>query len=124
MGRGFGSATSFFGQVSERFKELVLKTSDAKNVRGFESHSDRHVCRGFPAFCFCEWCEEGIPGENTRTSVLETPYDSAAITVPIDLALDDYEAKMADALGKLCLHEGIPLSDAIARIVAWKPAMY
>ncbi len=26
------------GEVSERFKELVLKTSDAATHRGFESH--------------------------------------------------------------------------------------
>ena len=27
-----------FGEVSERFKELVLKTSDSSRSRGFESH--------------------------------------------------------------------------------------
>lgn len=63
-----------------------------------------------------------VKRKSTRTPVLETPDGSAEITVPIDLALDDYEAKMADALGKLCLHEGIPLSDAIARIAHWKSA--
>lgn len=63
-----------------------------------------------------------IKRKSTRTPVLETPDGSAEITVPIDLALADYEAKMADALGKLCLHEGIPLSDAIARIAHWKSA--
>ena len=43
--------------MSEWFKELVLKTSGAANVRGFESHSGRHVCHdikalkaAFPAF--------------------------------------------------------------------------
>lgn len=63
-----------------------------------------------------------VKRKSTRTPVLETPDGSAEITVPIDLALADYEAKMADALGKLCLHEGIPLSDAIARIAHWKSA--
>lgn len=63
-----------------------------------------------------------VKRKSTRTPVLETSDGSAEITVPIDLALDDYEAKMADALGKLCLHEGIPLSDAIARIAHWKSA--
>ena len=29
--------------MSEWFKELVLKTSDAANVRGFESHSGRQI---------------------------------------------------------------------------------
>ncbi len=29
------------GEMSERFKELVLKTSDAATRRGFESHSLR-----------------------------------------------------------------------------------
>ena len=32
------------GGVSERFKELVLKTSDSERGRGFESHPLRHVC--------------------------------------------------------------------------------
>jgi hypothetical protein len=31
------------GEVSERFKELVLKTSDSERGRGFESHPLRHV---------------------------------------------------------------------------------
>ena len=30
------------GEMSERFKELVLKTSDTAMCRGFESHSLRH----------------------------------------------------------------------------------
>lgn len=63
-----------------------------------------------------------VKRKSTRKPVLEAPGGSAEITVPIDLALADYEAKMADALGKLCLHEGIPLSDAIARIAHWKSA--
>lgn len=46
MGRDFGPAPSFYGQMSEWFKELVLKTSDAANVRGFESHSDRQIFAG------------------------------------------------------------------------------
>ena len=32
-----------FGEMSERFKELVLKTSDSAMSRGFESHSLRHL---------------------------------------------------------------------------------
>ncbi len=31
------------GEMSERFKELVLKTSDSAMSRGFESHSLRHI---------------------------------------------------------------------------------
>ena len=31
------------GEVSEWFKELVLKTSDAERHRGFESHPLRHI---------------------------------------------------------------------------------
>ena len=31
-----------FGEVSEWFKELVLKTSDSERDRGFESHPLRH----------------------------------------------------------------------------------
>ena len=32
-----------FGEVSEWFKELVLKTSDSERNRGFESHPLRHM---------------------------------------------------------------------------------
>ena len=31
------------GEVSERFKELVLKTSDSERGRGFESHPLRQT---------------------------------------------------------------------------------
>ena len=40
-GRQFESDFQSFGQVSEWFKELVLKTSDSERNRGFESHTDR-----------------------------------------------------------------------------------
>ena len=32
-----------FGEMSEWFKELVLKTSDSERGRGFESHPLRHI---------------------------------------------------------------------------------
>ncbi len=31
------------GEMSERFKELVLKTSDTERYQGFESLSLRHI---------------------------------------------------------------------------------
>ena len=34
---------SVFGEMSERFKEPVLKTGDGATHRGFESHSLRHL---------------------------------------------------------------------------------
>ena len=34
-----------YGEVSERFKELVLKTSDSAMGRGFESLPLRHVAK-------------------------------------------------------------------------------
>ena len=34
-----------FGEVAERFKALVLKTSDTAMYRGFESHPLRHTDR-------------------------------------------------------------------------------
>ena len=36
-----------FGEMSERFKELVLKTSDSAMSRGFESHSLRQSSQDF-----------------------------------------------------------------------------
>lgn len=62
-----------------------------------------------------------VKRKSTRTSVLETPDDSAAITVPIDLTLADYESRMANAFGVLCSYEDVLLSNVIVRIVAWKP---
>ena len=40
MGHQFDT---YFGEVSERFMELVLKTSDSERGRGFESHPLRHT---------------------------------------------------------------------------------
>lgn len=40
---------------------------------------------------------------------------------PIAEAVADYESRMTEALSELCSCEGIPFSNAIARIVAWKP---
>ena len=37
------------GEVSERFKEPVLKTGDAATHRGFESHPLRHVLTRYSA---------------------------------------------------------------------------
>lgn len=57
----------------------------------------------------------------TRTPVLETTDGSAEINAPIDLALADYESRMANALGVLCSYEDVLLSNVIVRIVAWRP---
>lgn len=65
-----------------------------------------------------------VDRKSTRTPVLEAPGGYAEIMVPFDLALADYEVKMADALGKLHSYEGISASEAIARIAAWKPDMH
>ena len=37
------SSRTHDGEVSEWFKELVLKTSDSERGRGFESHPLRHI---------------------------------------------------------------------------------
>ena len=37
-----GKVAELSGEVSEWFKELVLKTSDSERGRGFESHPLRH----------------------------------------------------------------------------------
>lgn len=62
-----------------------------------------------------------VKRKSTRTPVLETTDGSAEINAPIDLALADYESRMAKALSELCSCEGIPFSNAIARIAAWRP---
>ena len=164
-----------------------MKASDAANVRGFESHSDRQIFAGVSRlFVFVSntrqqiavkvklsdlrsnmdltrlphtptgrdlertrkykraytilSSREGISAVNpyalydyllannwsvkrksTRTPVLETTDGSAEINAPIDLALADYESRMANALGVLCSYEDVLLSNVIVRIVAWKP---
>ena len=54
------------GEMSERFKELVLKTSDTAMCRGFESHSLRHF--SFPgANSFdLEWYPRGRRGSPAK----------------------------------------------------------
>ena len=55
-----------FGEVSEWFKELVLKTSDSERDRGFESHPLRHsiqyiryyVCESYLAWRSTQEAEE------------------------------------------------------------------
>ena len=62
-----------------------------------------------------------VKRKSTRTPVLETTDGSAEINAPIDLALADYESRMANALGVLCSYEDVLLANVIVRIVAWKP---
>lgn len=62
-----------------------------------------------------------VKRKSTRTLVLETTNGSAEINAPINLALADYESRMAKALSELCSCEDIPFSNAIARIAAWRP---
>ena len=47
-------ATEIHGEVSEWFKELVLKTSDSERGRGFESHSLRQLNIIFQLRAFME----------------------------------------------------------------------
>lgn len=62
-----------------------------------------------------------VKRKSTTTPVLEAPGGYAEIMVPFDLALADYESRMANALGVLCSYEDVLLSNVIVRIVAWKP---
>ena len=49
-----GRTEIIYGEVSERFKELVLKTSDAERHRGFESHPLRHQWTEYTDFHYAE----------------------------------------------------------------------
>ena len=46
-----GEYIRLLGEVSEWFKELVLKTSDSERDRGFESHPLRQYNIFFVAIC-------------------------------------------------------------------------
>ena len=50
---------SVFGEMSERFKEPVLKTGDGATHRGFESHSLRQKS-STPAGVLLFWRRDGI----------------------------------------------------------------
>ena len=49
-----------FGQVSEWFKEPVLKTGDTATYRGFESHPVRHIF-SYNAVCGFTQVVKGLP---------------------------------------------------------------
>ena len=62
---------SVFGEMSERFKEPVLKTGDGATHRGFESHSLRHntahcVCSGLYFFDLVLLAGGRDRGQNVR----------------------------------------------------------
>ena len=59
------------GEMSERFKELVLKTSDRATDRGFESHS-------LPQMGVLIFYESGIRKGDTsqQTGVIKCPVDT------------------------------------------------
>lgn len=62
-----------------------------------------------------------VKRKSTRTPVLKTPDGSAEITVPIDLALADYDTLMQDALGKLALYERKDMQAVLDAVIGWKP---
>src|SRR5699024_8461412 len=54
-----------YGEMSERFKELVLKTSDTAMCRGFESHSLRQFLSRRETFDL-EWYPRGRRGSPAK----------------------------------------------------------
>lgn len=62
-----------------------------------------------------------VDRKSTTTPVLEAPGGSAEITVPIDLALADYDTLMQDALGKLALYERKDMQAVLDAVIGWKP---
>ena len=69
---GYGGIVFCNGEMSERFKELVLKTSDGATHRGFESHSLRQkrtpVLTGV-LFC-CVFVERGFKEKTVAQGVM------------------------------------------------------
>ena len=65
---------STHGEMSERFKEPVLKTGDGATHRGFESHSLRQITNPTP----CGW-DLLVHGYGIRTIKFNCPADSCFI---------------------------------------------
>ena len=57
---------SKFGEMSERFKEPVLKTGDPATGRGFESHSLRHFSLSDISLFDSEWYPRGQRGSPAK----------------------------------------------------------
>ena len=53
--------------------------------------------------------------------VLKAPDSSLAITIPINMALPEYEKMMIVAFDRMCCYKSIPASDVLRTLIDWKP---
>ena len=67
------------------------------------------------------WEETGKRKEIKGVVVLKAPDSSLAITIPINMALSEYEKMMVAAFVSVCCYKSIPASDVLRTLIDWKP---
>ena len=70
---------STHGEMSERFKEPVLKTGDGATHRGFESHSLRQTVRSTRQGWILLFHGHGIGRSGISTQVQQIPYEHSVM---------------------------------------------
>ena len=93
-------SSTVFGEVSEWFKELVLKTSDSERGRGFESHLLR-LYRVYQSAEFGEvpkWLK-GLPWKGSRSLIAARGFKSLLLRLTIP---DGRSKKAVDKSRKMC----------------------
>lgn len=67
------------------------------------------------------WEETEKQKEIKGVAVLKVPDSSLAITIPINMALPEYEKMMIVAFDRMCCYKSIPASDVLRTLIDWKP---
>lgn len=67
------------------------------------------------------WEETEKQKEIKGVVVLKAPDSSFVVTIPINMALPEYEKMMAAAFDSVCCYKNVPASDVLRTLIDWKP---
>ena len=67
------------------------------------------------------WEETEKQKEIKGVVVLKVPDSSFVVTIPINMALSEYEKMMAVAFDSVCCYKNVSASDAFRTLIDWKP---
>lgn len=67
------------------------------------------------------WEETEKQKEIKGVVVLKAPDGSFVVTIPINMALSEYEKMMAVAFDSVCCYKNVPASDVLRTLIDWKP---
>lgn len=67
------------------------------------------------------WEETEKQKEIKGVVVLKAPDSSFVVTIPINMALSEYEKMMAVAFNSVCCYKNVSASDAFRTLIDWKP---